>query len=104
MHAGKRRWLLALAAGVASFFAFVIVGADAPRALTPCRPFLPVTLTGTLIEVKQGDTVVPTEQAILEGLPRQACVSPDGAPPPGNTVTLTDCDFAQFSVNTTLLP
>ena len=81
-----------------------LVGVDAPRALSPCRPFFPVSLTGTLLEVKQGDTIVPNEQAILEGLPRHACVAPNGALPPGDTITVTDCDFVEFSVNATLLP
>lgn len=104
MHAGKRKWLLPLCAGLVGFFAPAIVGVDAPRALSPCPPFSPVSLTGTLIEVKQGDTVVPNEQAILEGLPRHTCVTPNGASPPGNIITVTDCDFVQFSVNATLLP
>jgi len=105
MNAEKRKYLLAAGAAVVGFFACVIVGASAPRAMTPCRPYTVVPLTGTLIDVRQGDTIVPNEQAILDGVPFQACVSPTNpGAQPSTTITVTDCQFPEFSVNATLVP
>ena len=103
MSTTKRRLLFAVCAGVCGFIAFAIVGAGPSRAMSPCMPSAPVTLTGTLIEVRQGDTIVPNEQAILEGLPRRACVSTIG-PPDGGAVTVSDCDFPEYAVKATLVP
>jgi hypothetical protein len=71
--------------------------------MSPCFPFNPVTLMGTLIEVRQGDIVVPSEQAILEGVPRHVCVS-GSAPTPDAGVTVSDCDVPEHAVKTTLVP
>lgn len=95
--------LLAVCAGAVGFIAYAIVGGRAPRAMSPCKPFDNVMLTGTLIEIRRGDTIVPNEQAILEGIPRQVCVSTVGAPD-GGAVTVSDCDFPQFSATATLVP
>jgi hypothetical protein len=103
MNTRTRRLLLAVCAGAAGFLACAIVGSRASRAMSPCLPFHPVTLTGTLIEVRQGDTVVPSEQAILEGLPRHVCVS-GSVPYPDAGVTVTDCDFPEHSVKANLVP
>jgi len=105
MSSRHRTLLLAVCAGVGGFVAYAIVGAGASRAMSPCRAFTPVTLTGALIEVRQGDTIVANDQAILEGLPRRACVSPTNQEiPNGTVVTVSDCDFPEYAVNASLVP
>ena len=105
MSATKRRLLFAVCAGVGGFIAYAVIDAGPSRAMSPCMPSTPVTLTGTLIEVRQGDTIVPSEQAILDGLPRRACVSAaDQGRPDGSAVTVSDCDFSEYAVNATLVP
>ena len=103
MSSRKRTLLLAVCAGVGGFIAYAIAGARPSRA-DPCLPFILAPLNGTLVEVRQGDTVVPNEQAILEGLPRRACVSSNQASSQGATVTVSDCDFQEYAVNATLVP
>jgi hypothetical protein len=101
----KRGLSFAVCAGVGGFIAYAIVGAGPLRAMSPCMPSTPVTLTGTLIDVRQGDAIVPNEQAILEGLPRRACVSPTNqGTPDGGAVTVSDCDFPEYAVKATLVP
>jgi hypothetical protein len=99
----KRRALLlaACTAGIA-FVAWAMVGAS--QADSPCAPFRVVRLTGTLIDVRQGDVVISNDQAILDGVPRSACVSPTDTTHQTTMVTVADCDFSEFSVNATLAP
>jgi hypothetical protein len=104
MTAKKRTLLLAALTGGIALVACAIVGAGASHALSPCRPFEVVRLTGTLIEVRQGGAVVPNEQAILDGVPRSACLSPTYTNQQTAAVTVADCDFAEFFVNATLAP
>jgi hypothetical protein len=104
MSSRNRTILSAICAGVGGFVVCTIVGAGPSRAMSPCRPSTTAPLTGTLVEVRQGDTVVPNEQAILKGVPRRACLSPDRANPRGMTVTVGDCDFPEYTVNATLVP
>jgi hypothetical protein len=103
---GKRiRWLvLGVLAGVIGFAGHAIVGAGAPKAMSPCQPYKLVRLTGTLVEVRQGDAIIPVEQGIAEGLPRHACVAANSANPTGAMVTVSNCDFSDAFVSATLVP
>jgi hypothetical protein len=87
-------------AGAVGLAAYAIVGASVPRAMEPCNPTALLPLFGTLVEVRQGDTIVPSEQAVLEGIPRQLCVTPDSS----SIVNVADCDFPAFSVNVVPAP
>jgi hypothetical protein len=103
MTAKKRTLLLAgLTGGIAFVVCAIVAGASHAR--SPCRPFQPVRLTGTLIEVRQDNAVVPNEPAILEGVPRSACLSPTDANRETSMVTVADCDFPEFFVNAALTP
>lgn len=104
MIARKSILLGAFAAGAIVFVVWALVGAGASHARSPCRPFQPVPLTGTLIEVRQGDTVIPNEEAILEGVPRWTCLAPSDTIQQTATVHVADCDFPEFFVNATLTP
>ena len=91
--------------GAAAFIACAIVGLRPSRATSPCPPFTTVTLTGTLIEVWHEDSIVSSEQAILEGVPRHVCVvSSAGAGPDGGAVAVSDCDFPEYALSATLVP
>jgi hypothetical protein len=96
--------LFAHCAGLAAFAAVAAVCIRAPRAMSPCKPEDVATFSGSLIEVRQGDTIVPSEQAILDGLPRRLCVSGPAAGPSGGFVMVTDCDFAEYAVSVSLAP
>ena len=100
----KRRLLLALVAGVVGCAAWAIVGARSSIAMSPCMPFNTVTLTGTLLEVRQGDTVIPNEQSILDGVPGHVCVIGSQPNPEGKFIVVTDCDFPEYSVNAMVAP
>jgi hypothetical protein len=106
MKIRKRRRLSSwLATGGLAFALLAIVSSRAPRANSPCPDFHAVPLTGTLIEVRQGNTVISNEQAIGEGVPRTACVTrPAFGNPDSPEVTVADCDFAEFSAHATLVP
>ena len=104
MTARKRTLLLAGLIGGMAFVVCALVAAGASQARSPCPPFEPVRLTGTLIEVRQDNAVVPNEPAILEGVPRSVCLSPADAFRETSMVTLADCDFPEFFVKAALTP
>jgi len=104
MKTKKRALLLAECTAGIAFVAWAMVGARASHADSPCAPFRVVRLTGTLIEVRQGDVVISNDQAILDGVPRSACVSPTDTTHQTTMVTVADCDFSEFFVNATLAP
>lgn len=103
MKTKKRALLLAACTGGIALVAWIL-GAGTSHALSPCAPVQVVRLTGTLIEVRQGDAVISNDQAILDGVPRSACVSPTDTTHQTTMVTVADCDFSEFSVNATLAP
>jgi len=82
----------------------LLSGHRASRAREPCRSFQPVQLTGTLIEVRKGELVVPIEPAILDGVPRFICVSPTNLNQQTPWVSAANCDFPELSVNAMLTP
>jgi hypothetical protein len=96
--------LLAICVGAAGFIAWAIVGLRASRATSPCPPFTTVTLTGTLVEVWHDDGIVSSEQAILDGMPRHVCAVSSAAGPDGGGVTVSDCDFPEYTLRATLVP
>ena len=104
MKAKRRRIVLAALTGGVALVVPLRGGDGSLRAMAPCAPFNVVHLTGTLIEVRQGDAVVPPEQAILDGVPRFACVSPTNTNQQTPWITVVDCDFPTFSVDVMLAP
>jgi len=100
----KQRILPAGWAGALVLLVTALGGDGATRALEPCPSFRVVRLTGTLLDVRQGDVVVPNEQAILDGVPRAVCVSPTNTSQPTTSVTVADCDFPESFVNVMLGP
>ena len=99
-----RRILLAASIAAIALIVAALGGEGALRAMEPCRPFQPVQLTGTLVEVRQGEVVIPSEPAILDGVPRFTCVSPTDTNQETTWITAVDCDFPAFSVNVMLAP
>jgi hypothetical protein len=104
MTASKRTLLSAGLIGGIVFVVCALVAAGASQARSPCPPFQAVRLTGTLIEVRQNNAVVPIEPAILDGVPRSVCLSPTDANRESSMVTVADCDFPEFFVNAALTP
>jgi hypothetical protein len=92
MQTRRRKLIRTAVLGVATFAALASVGARAPRATSPCPPFFPATLTGTLIETREGDTLISYDQAIQAGALRRVCVAPTFGSSSGQTVTITDCE------------
>ena len=82
----------------AAVLAMLVTAATRPSgAMSPCRPYLPVPLTGTLLEVREGTRVLGTDEAVALQTPPFACLAPVYSPQA--IVTLTDCWFPDVSAD-----
>lgn len=104
MTARRRTLLSAGMIGGIAFVVYALVAAGASQARSPCPPSQAVRLTGTLIEVRQNNAVVPNAPALLEGVPRSVCLAPTDAYRETSMVTVADCDFPEFFVKAALTP
>jgi hypothetical protein len=61
---------------VATVIVVLVAGVGLSRGTGPCAPYVPVELTGTLVEVTRDGTPVPSDDPILSAVPRVVCVRP----------------------------
>jgi hypothetical protein len=92
MQTRRRKLIRTAVIGVATFAALASVGARAPHANSPCPPFFPATLTGTLIETRAGDTLIAYDEAIQAGALPRVCVAPTFGGSSTQLVTISDCE------------
>ena len=81
---------------VATMIVVVVAGVRFSSGTSPCRPSTPVRLTATLVEVRQDDMAVPSDDPIFSVLPRVLCVAPLSGTPDDRSVDVSDCYDPQF--------
>ncbi|HEY4184889.1 MAG TPA: hypothetical protein VGP07_07445 [Polyangia bacterium] len=79
---------------VATAMIVALVAVRLSRATSPCNPYHSVALTGTLVEVRQDDVVVPAGDPIFSALPPTLCFK---APLAGTrSVFVADCNDSRY--------
>ena len=87
----------------AAVLAMLVTAATRPSgAMSPCRPYEPVLLTGTLVEVREGARVLAADEAVSLQTPPFVCLAPVNSPQA--FVDLTDCWFPDVSAEVMLQP
>lgn len=76
---------------VAILIGVVVAGIRLSRGAGPCRPYAPVPLTGTLVDVRRDETALPSDDPIFSVLPRSVCLVPLGGSPEHRVVDVSDC-------------
>jgi hypothetical protein len=81
---------------VATVMVMLVTGDRLSRGTSPCRSYVPVELTGTLVEVTRDGSPVPSDDPIFSVVPRVVCMAPVNGTPGDRSIAMSDCYDSRF--------